>query len=109
MNFRKYIIYFLLGLMVTSAGLNWKIPFINTVKAQDKSTAVDKSEELNALTINRTRTYTKSFEISDSKSLFHEVTESNFENKLIPFKAPQFKLITFRSAIDIYLHLLQLF
>lgn len=94
--------------MFTSAGLNWQIPFINNVKAQEKSIAVDKSEELNSLTIQRTRTFTKVFEIANLKSKFYKLSVKNFEHNI--FNVAQYKnLISFRCAIDSYLHLLQLY
>lgn len=105
---RKYILYFLLGLMVTSAGLNWKIPFINSVKAQEKSVAIDKSEELNSLTFQRTRSFTKIYEIANIKSDFYKLSVLNFEHNIL--NVVQYKsVITFRCAIDSYLHLLQLY
>lgn len=107
-GFRKYILYFLLGLMVTSAGLDWKIPFINSVKANEKSVAIDKSEELNSLTFQRTRSFTKSYEINNVKSKFYNLCDLNFEQQnqnIVHSK----RIVSFRCPIDSYLHLLQLF
>lgn len=94
--------------MVLSSGLNWKIPFIHAVKAQDKSFAIDKSEELNSLTINRTRSFTKSYEITKVKSVFYTLLESNF-NQLHYGTVSAALSAAVYNPIDAYLHLLQLF
>lgn len=94
--------------MMISSGLDWKIPFINTVKAQEKSVAIDKCEELNSLTFQRVRSFTKSYEITNVKSKFYKLSDINFESQIqiiVHFK----RLISFRCPIDSYLHLLQLY
>lgn len=94
--------------MVLSSGLNWQIPFINSVKAQDKTVAIDKSEELNSLTIQRTRSFTKSYEITKVKSVFYTLLESNFNQSNFCFVQIGSSHSVY-NPINAYLHLLQLF
>ncbi len=107
-SFRRFIIYLLIGFMSLAEGLSWDAPFLDNITCKDKSTQIDKIQELNSLVCRSSRiSYFKKIDI---KFINNESFTYSFTNVVFCFyQIIKPTSLTILTGVFSFLHLLQLY
>ena len=107
--FKRFLFMLLIGFMTFAEGMGWNAPSLESLTCKDKSTQIDKVQELNSLTFRSTKS-SNDFQ-TVIRLINHENYSYSFTNVTFIFhdifKASTVLLVS--SGVISYLHLLQLY
>jgi len=105
---KKHFLLFLILVVSFSEGLDWNVPFLENVSFKDKTTQIDKSQELNSFLFRSNRKITPSIEIKKIDTVKPKFYSKNIISNYFAINSKPNKIIKLTGLLS-YLHLLKLY